>query len=459
MRKQMNPAIRNFLSGRIWLRMHTPFASHEIDEQIAAGTITVIKGIRTENGSLFQPKRHICNRCENGDASRFTTFQCAKCEGPCTYCRNCLKMGRVSSCTELITWTGPPIMYPTDHTLAWQGTLTPKQQQASDELLESQNKSLSHLLYAVCGSGKTEILFQPIHAMLRQGKRVGIAAPRVDVILELEPRLRAAFPQTSIEALYGGAQPSMEAAQLVLATTHQLYRFTQAFDAIFVDEADAFPYKADATLQRAVMKAAKPETPVHSVTATPSDKLLRERKKTGAVSIIYRRYHGHPLPMPVFHSLWNYEKQIQKGTLPRKLLQWTEERIAKNEPFLLFFHHIGLMEAAEPLFQTIHPQIRSVHAQHPDRKEHVQALRDQQVPGLLTTTILERGITIPNVQVAVIGAEQAIFDKGALIQIGGRVGRSALYPTGQFTLFHNGISYAMDEAKNEIRRLNEGGDM
>ena len=82
------------------------------------------------------------------------------------------------------------------------------------------------------------------------------------------------------------------------------------------------------------------------------------------------------------------------------------------------------MEQAEPLFQQLDARIQAVHASHPDRKEHVQALRDKKVPGLLTTTILERGITIPNVQVAVVGAEQLIFNKGALIQIGGRVGRS-----------------------------------
>ena len=141
-------------------------------------------------------------------------------------------------------------------------------------------------------------------------------------------------------------------------------------------------------------------------------------------------------------------KKIKKGALPEKLVKWTEQRLARKEPFLIFFHHIGLMEEAEPLFQLIDPRIRAVHASHPDRKEHVQALRKKKLPGLLTTTILERGITIPNVQVAVVGAEQQIFDKGALIQIGGRVGRSADFPAGDFVLFHNGITYAMDDAKS-----------
>ncbi|QTD41174.1 DEAD/DEAH box helicase [Sporosarcina sp. Te-1] len=456
MGQPFHAAVRDFLDGRIWLRRHTPFPQDIIDRHIREGFIQTIAGIQTTNAMLNQ-KHHLCNRCENNDPTRFTTFHCAKCEGPCTYCRKCLKMGRVSTCTDLIVWHGDPVSFPIKHSLAWQGTLTPHQQRAADELTDSMDKGRPHLIHAVCGSGKTEILFQPIYQLLLAGKRVCLAAPRVDVILELEPRLKAAFPDTSIEALYGGADKTLQAAQLVLATTHQLYRFRHAFDAVFVDEADAFPYTADETLRKAVRKAAKPIAPVHYVTATPSEELLATIKKTGSISTINRRYHGYPLPVPRYEPLWKYEKQIRKGKLPQKLADWTTARLQKREPFLVFFHHIGLMEQAEPLFQALDSRIRSVHAAHPDRKEHVQALRKEQLPGLLTTTILERGITIPNIQVAVVGAEQKIFDKGALIQIGGRVGRSVNFPAGDFVLFYNGITYAMDDAKREIERLNKGG--
>jgi len=452
-----DPAVRDFLTGRIWLRLHTPFSTETIDAHIASQHIKPIPGI-TSTKTLTNRTHHFCNRCENDNQSRFTTFDCAKCQAPCTYCRHCLKMGRVSSCTELIVWSGEPTTYPTTHALAWQGTLTPRQQQASDELTTSTIKGIPHLIHAVCGSGKTEILFEPIHKLLIEGKRVCIAAPRVDVILELEPRLRAAFPQTAIDALYGGAQSTTAAPQLILATTHQLYRFRYAFDAIFVDEADAFPYTADETLRKAVRKAAKPNVPIHFVTATPSDQLLADMKKIGHISTINRRYHGHPLPVPRYDALWNYSKQLSKGKLPKKLVAWTEQRLQQKQPFLIFFHQIVLMEQAEPLFKQLDARIQAVHAAHPDRKEHVQALRANEIPGLLTTTILERGITIPNVQVAVVGAEQLIFNKGALIQIGGRVGRSVQWPTGDFVLFHHGITYAMDAAKNDISQLNKGSN-
>ena len=444
--------LKQFLAGRIWLRHLLPFTEEAVDEAIRQGDIHIEKGVTTKR--IWHGTHYTCQRCHNENQTRFTVFTCAQCEAPCAYCRNCLNMGRVSCCSELLTWTGALPTFPTSHRMNWQGDLTPSQQKATSELLDSTKQGVSHLLYAVCGSGKTEMLFQPIHYVLNEGKRVCLAAPRVDVILELLPRLMTAFPDTRVEALYGGAEVEHFDAQLILATTHQLYRFHEAFDVIFVDEADAFPYTADETLQRAVRKAAKPNAPIHFVTATPSSELLAMNKKQGKISVLARRYHGQPLPVPRNEALWNYEKQLKKKRIPAKLLRWTTERLDKQQPFLIFFHQIELMELAEPLFQKLDERICAVHAEHDDRKERVQLLRQKEIPGLLTTTILERGITIPNVQVAVVGAEQTIFNKGALIQIGGRVGRSVPNTSGDFVLFHQGITHAMDEAKREIRKLN-----
>ena len=50
---------------------------------------------------------------------------------------------------------------------------------------------------------------------------------------------------------------------------------------------------------------------------------------------------------------------------------------------------------------------------------------------LVTTTILERGVTISNVAVAVLGAENPVFDEAALVQISGRVGRDRKFPEGE----------------------------
>lgn len=443
------PSIVNFFTGRIWSRNHTPFPQQKIDTYIKHGYFETVPAVTTK------PKL-ICRRCLNEQSYKFVSFHCAKCQKTCHYCRHCITMGRMCSCDELILWKGTkPLIQKPRVQFTWSGNLTPHQKKAADELAESISQNKNHLLEAVCGAGKTEILFAAIYNSLKAGKRVCVATPRTDVVLELYPRFQQVFQRITIHALYGGAEINNQFAQLVLATTHQLYRFEHAFDVMIVDEADAFPYTYDEVLQRAVLKAKKPDAPIAFVTATPSNKLLKQRNaENWGYSFIPRRFHGHVLPVPRFQSLWSYEKVFQKNKIPQKLQAWLYERLQQNEPFLIFFPTIELMEQATPLFQKIESTIDSVHSEDTDRKGKVLELRNEQRKGLLTTTILERGITIKNIQVAVVGAENPVFTSSALIQISGRVGRNIQYPTGDIVFFHHGITMEMDRARNKILEMN-----
>ncbi|TWT04890.1 DEAD/DEAH box helicase [Planomicrobium sp. CPCC 101079] len=436
--------LEQFLTGRIWLRDFMPFAQKEVDAAISAGKIGIKKGI-TENKE--------CARCLEKSPQKIISFYCANCQGICYYCRHCLKMGRISSCTELIYWADPSPNPQSPHSFTWNGVLTNAQQRASDEVLESLSLNQSHLVYAVCGAGKTELLFPPLAKALEKGQRVCIAAPRTDVVLELSPRIKAVFPDTVVHTLYGGSPEETGFATIVVATTHQLYRFEDTFDVIIVDEADAFPYSCDPSLERAVMKAKRSEAPIVYVSATPSDRLLKEISKQ---SRIFSRFHGHPLPVPRFQSLWNYKKTFARNKIPILLTRWIEDRLAKKEPFLVFFPTIELIEQVVPLFKMLNERIEAVHASDPGRKEKVMKLRKGELPGVLTSTILERGITIPNIQVAVVGADESIFNASALIQIAGRAGRAPDFPAGDVVFFHNGIVRQMDKAKRQIISYNRG---
>lgn len=443
------PAVVNFFTGRIWSRRHTPFPQQKIEIYIKNGYFETTPAVITS------PKL-LCRRCLNEQAHKFVAFHCAKCQNICHYCRHCIMMGRMCSCDELILWNGTQTLKQKPQVqFAWNGSLTPHQQKAAAELAQSIFQKRNHLLEAVCGAGKTEILFAAIYEALKRGKRVCVATPRTDVVLELYPRFKEVFRGVEIHALYGGAEINTRFAPLIVATTHQLYRFEHAFDVMIVDEADAFPYTYDEALQRAVMKAKKPDAPIAFVTATPSNELLNKQKKENwGYSFIARRFHGYPLPVPRFQQLWNYEKAFKKNKIPQKLKAWVEQRLQNQEPFLIFFPTIELMEQATPLFQKLESTIESVHSEDPDRKEKVLQLRNEQRKGLLTTTILERGITIKNVQVAVVGAENTVFTSSALIQISGRVGRNVQYSKGDIVFFHHGITMEMDRARTKIVEMN-----
>jgi competence protein ComFA len=448
---RFNPQLQSFLSGRQLLLDDLPFSRREVEQHFEEGYLHYREGLEVQNIGLK------CNRCGNSEPHFFGVFPCARCGKNCHYCRKCIMMGRVSSCSPLVYWSGPPIKFsPIQNPLVWQGSLSEGQQHASDKLVEALHLNEDLLLWAVCGAGKTEVLFAGIDSALSSGKRVCLATPRTDVVLELTPRLRNVFPQTSVASLYGGSEDRHQFAALTIATTHQLLRFYQAFDMMIVDEVDAFPYTADESLQFAVQQARKKESSLIFLTATPDEKWQRQCR-TGKRNFVTipSRFHRHPLSLPRFVWCGNWKSKLEKRRLPEIVIQWIRSRLRKQKQALIFFPNIRLMEKAISIFHTLDPKIDFVHAQDPLRKEKVQAMRNQETVILLTTTILERGVTLPNIDVAVIGAEEDIFTESALVQISGRVGRSPKYPNGNITFFHYGKSQAMIKAYKQIDQMNK----
>lgn len=479
-----NKTLQSRLAGKQLLLDDLPFPLEDIQAHYENGYLIYRKGIISEN------HKEQCSRCGNEESHLFARFSCARCGEICTYCRKCLMIGRVSTCSPLISWTGPEpsigmtlgqkanilanIRGPKEREddwpaslfcrpenggkslLQWSGTLSPGQKQASERVAAAVLQSESLLVWAVCGAGKTEVLFQGIDTALREGQRVCLATPRTDVVLELAPRMQKVFPSVPIAVLYGGSKDRHLYAPLTIATTHQLYRFYQAFDSVIVDEVDAFPYTADESLQFAVEQARKPTSAMIFLTATPNAAWQKECRlgKRNFVTIP-ARFHRHSLPVPRFVWCGNWRKMLNKGKLPSNVLQWLQHRLHARKQALLFFPHIELMEGLLPLVKKLDPRIESVHAEDPKRKEKVQAMRANEIPLLLTTTILERGVTFPNLDVAVLGAEDRIFTESALVQIAGRVGRSPDYPSGDITFFHYGKTEAMVKARRQILSMNQ----
>jgi competence protein ComFA len=263
--------------------------------------------------------------------------------------------------------------------------------------------------------------------------------------------------------LYGGSEERMKNAQLTIATTHQLLRFYKAFDTIIIDEVDAFPYSIDPMLQYAAEKSSKSNRAVIYLTATPSKKMQRKVRRNQLPSVtIPARYHGKPLPEPAFEWSGNWEKALKKNKLPGNVKYWIKRHRQNERPIFLFVPDIVLLEKAAAILEMEYgKEVAGVHANDKKRKEKVADFRTGKIKILLTTTILERGVTVPNVQVGVLGAEKETFTESALVQIAGRAGRSKSCPGGDVRFFHYGKTTAMVAARDQIRRMNyrarEGG--
>lgn len=400
--------------------------------------------------------KYYCKRCQ-GEFTLTKEEECG-CDRKCGYCRNCLKMGKVRLCSQFYSLSEPNhFTIDEEKVLAWEGTLSEQQKEASQTIVKTIKNNETRLLWAVTGAGKTEMLFEGIAYALKRKKRVCIASPRIDVCLELAPRIKEAFPKTKLAVLYGGMEEEYDYTPLVIATTHQLYRFKEAFDVLIIDEVDAFPFHSDESLQFAADKAKKKEGSLIFLSATPSQAMQRQVKNKKLLStILPARYHRYPLPVPqlVWSSSWR--KKVLENPLKTSFGKKVVSLIKEEKKFLIFIPNIEWMLELEKRLRVLFPQhsFETVSAEDPKRKQKVSLMRENQLQFLMSSTILERGVTFPNIDVLVIGAEDRIFTESALVQIAGRCGRSADYPTGDVFFYHEGKSLAMKRAVKQIQKMN-----
>ena len=450
-------------AGKRLLRSEIPLSHHHFQSALRQQYFQPINPFKK---SLF---RTTCNRCGNQKQSLLGTIPCKRCNREHKYCRKCIQMGRVLECESLYEWIGPePVRTKWMNPLAWEGTLTSLQEEASHQVIETvQGKQREILVWAVCGAGKTELLFSGIAQALQLGQRICIATPRADVVRELLPRFQKAFPHVSVEGLYGGSSEKSGHSQLILATTHQLLRFHQAFDCMVIDEVDAFPYHHDPMLPYVVSRAVKSTHALIYLTATPRQDLIkRVVSRELPVQFIPRRFHGYPLPVPQLTLSPTLAKTLKQKQTPNAFEKWLQTRNHPQRQLLIFVPTISLLHDLEAPIRALLLSLgvitqpnafQTVHADDATREEKVLHFRRGDIQVLLTTTILERGVTFPSIDVFIIDAGHTVFDEAALIQIAGRAGRSKTDPDGEVIYLHTGKTRAMILAVRSIKKMNQKG--
>ena len=370
------------------------------------------------------------------------------------YCRECLLMKRVRSDQALYHF--PQEDFSKQDVLKWRGQLTPFQEKVSEGLIRAVEKREPTLVHAVTGAGKTEMIYQVVAKVIDDGGAVCLASPRIDVCLELYKRLQKDFA-CDIALLHGESEPYFR-TPLVVATTHQLLKFYHAFDLLIVDEVDAFPYVDNSMLYYAVKNSVKEDGLRIFLTATSTDELDR-KVRTGELKQLSlpRRFHGNPLIIPKPVWLSDFIRCLERSQLSSKLKTYIEKQRKSGYPLLIFASEIKKGEKLKEILQVHFPDenIGFVSSVTEDRLEQVQAFRDGELTILISTTILERGVTFPCVDVFVVEANHRLFTKSSLIQIGGRVGRSMDRPTGELLFFHDGLNVSIKKAIKEIKQMNK----
>ncbi|WP_274362500.1 DEAD/DEAH box helicase [Paenibacillus thermotolerans] len=472
------------LEGRCLLREEMePFLSYHglpedeetwlyfVQQGVLEGTIRIRHGVEREKRrrGLFGVQGKIayrCVRCGSGE-ERLHRTPCPHCGTNCPYCEACLTMGRVRFCGLLVQGLRRGrdtlnVAGASHEEVAKQWSLSPAQSDAAWQALrflkEGGRSGHSFLLWAVTGAGKTEMMFPLADHVLRGGGRVLIATPRKDVVLELQPRIQAAFPMKRVVTLYGGSRERWESGDIILATTHQLYRFREAFDLAVVDEIDAFPFHGDKQLLHAAREACARNGKFILLSATPPKqlRLLAERGRLPHAKVCVR-FHRHPLPVPRRICIPPLRRfSAAAAGLPMPLKHAMRNSIDRDAQLFVFVPHIesipGLVRMISSAFP--HVSVEGTSSKDSDRSVKVEHFRGKDIRIIVTTTILERGVTVPKTDVFIIDADSPLFDDASLIQMAGRAGRKLEDPQGHVYFCAADWTKGQRDAVRQIRDMN-----
>ncbi|EHM70947.1 type III restriction enzyme, res subunit [Staphylococcus epidermidis 14.1.R1.SE] len=373
----------------------------------------------------------------------FVTYNSTILDKTITYCRRCIQLGRMDSITDICIVKSFQKATKANYQLPFE--LSKQQQYASEAIIQAIKNKNDLLLYAVTGAGKTEMMFEGIRIARQMGHNIAIVSPRVDVIIEISHRIKDAFIDERIDVLHQSSRQQYN-GHFVIATIHQLLRFKQHFDTVFVDEVDAFPLSMDPQLSNAIQLASKLNHSHIFMTATPPRHFLKQFPPEKIIKLP-ARFHRHPLPIPKFKYF--KLKSTRKQNL---LLNLFRNQINQQRFTLVFFNNIAIMNKTYQQYKMDIADLICVHSEDNLRFEKIEDLRRGQHKIVFTTTILERGFTMTHLDVVVVDAGS--FQQEALVQIAGRVGRKQQSPSGLVLFLHEGVTLSMILAKRNIISMN-----
>ena len=375
-----------------------------------------------------------CPRCLNEDPVYF--YHGSK----GWYCRKCISFGRAmleeeqpavslqeipESCEEYV------LKYP----------LTEKQAEISAACAAAIAET-DVLLKCVCGAGKTEMTIASLSLYLKQRKRVCFAIARRQVVLEVAERLQQYFPRAKVIPVCQG-YTSVTEGDLIVCTTHQLYRYHQSFDLLILDEPDAFPFRGNSILHGIARTSCRGH--IIYLTATPDEELMRRVQEGTLVCLtLNQRPHQRPIPVPVIHT-------GPKGILLMELLYWIDHHA--EHPRMIFVPTIATAARLHFLL-SLKYECSVCTSKTENRDAVIAAFRDLPHGLIVATTVLERGVTIPRADIVVYEADHGVFDEAGLIQMAGRAGRSFEDPYGDVLFLCTEKSELCRHCADSLREAN-----
>jgi len=372
-----------------------------------------------------------CKRCGNNDPEYFYKGHKGY------YCRRCVTFKR-----QLLLDDLKPNDYDTElkGDFSFDYELTPFQKEASRKTKEILNNK-DVLLHCVCGAGKTEIVVESISHYIKQGLKVCYAISRREVVIELGKRFKEIFKDSLVTEVYGGNHNNLY-GDLIVCTTHQLFRYQKTFDLLILDEVDAFPLSGNDTLMNICLNASKGRIIFSTATINPFLNKYLKKRDYEEVSLLIR-----PSLKPLI------EPKVFKGPFIINLFYLARVIHSMTNQCIIFVSKKKEAYYLNLLFKYFY-DTTYVYSDYEYRNRVIKDFKDKKFQFLFSTTVLERGITIKDVDVIIFKSNNSIFDKSSIIQMTGRVGRNIHNPSGNAYIITNTIDSEIKEAIKEIKEAN-----
>lgn len=357
-----------------------------------------------------------CPRCLNEDPSLFALGS----KG--WYCRACIQFKRQLLLEDSEIEETKRIGIDAQAKLSFD--LTKKQKEIAVQL-KNQIHEHDVLIYAVCGAGKTEMLLDMLEDVLKKGKKVAIAIARRQVVLELAERLQQYFDNIKVTPVCQGYTQDIT-GDLIVCTTHQLYRYSHYFDVLVLDEPDAFPYHGNSVLKGISKTSCKG----HCVylTATPDEEMMKRVNENELTMLsLMERPHGHKLPEPKVILFPKWVCLLQ-------LFLWMKKKQQDKKQAMIFCPTIQMTNRLSYLFSFFFSVCQCT-SKTGNKDKIIDDFKKKKKQFLFCTSVLERGVTFTAIDVAVFYADHEVFNEASLIQIAGRAGRKKECPSGEVIFY------------------------
>ncbi|MDL2211903.1 DEAD/DEAH box helicase [Erysipelotrichaceae bacterium OttesenSCG-928-M19] len=320
--------------------------------------------------------------------------------------------------------------------------LNPYQEATSQQIVKYFLDNKNIIVDAVCGAGKTEMILEVMKIALNKGYKIGFACPRRQLLIELYQRIKGYFNHPNIGLVMGGIQEN-SASNLIFLTCHQLVSYYDYFDLLIIDEIDAYPFYNNFELENNAWLSARQFI---LLSATVPDKYydLVAQGKMKLVTNYYRHHlKKHPLPL-----------LIKKHKLLLIIEIFKMIKNNKSEPLLIYVPTKKIGRSLSKVLKLSFKKIKFVHGNNINEKI-IADFKNRTIDILISTTVLERGITLKKINVLVYDSAHRIFDYATLLQICGRVGRDSVYIEGKLVFLGDTITKAMLLSQQKVGEYNQ----